>query len=80
VTRKRFILGLGLGFLFSVALMIVVMLISGESSGAGLVLLLFVPGTILFSILVKWNRWARDVATGEMFRRDEPGPGTELPG
>jgi hypothetical protein len=78
--RKRFILGLGLGFLFSVALLIVVLLIWGESGGAGLVLLLFVPGTLLFSILVKWNHWARDVATGEMFRRGETAPGTELPG
>jgi hypothetical protein len=71
--RKRFILGLGLGFLLSVTLTIIVILIWGDSGGAGVVLLLFVPGAALFAILVKWNRWARGVATGEMFRKVDAG-------
>jgi hypothetical protein len=76
VTWKRLLAGLGIGFVITLGFH-AIEAIRYEYFGFGeLWPDVFMPlaiGGCIFAVFVRWNAWARDVATGEMFRKSEPG-------
>jgi len=76
VTWKRLMAGLGIGFVITLGFHAIEATRYEYFSFGDLwpdVLVPFAIGGCIFAVFARWNAWARDVATGNMFRKPTPG-------